>query len=246
VSAQLDPDPLAAGGVGTSITQFENVTLTFESREARLTADAANSLVNEFGSAMSAECAYFSAKCPRTVIMSVVAEAEFKCGSPEVIAACAFRDESDPNVSRIVLNGKYLTTTPAYDVVAHETMHLVQGHLPPLPCDYWTEGEADLARFWWGGVPSEVSGFSLPAPPPPGSGLELITDQGTAAAFLLWIHENWKDEAILAFHASLLSLTCPETAFWKATTGFDTFDALWNGYLTGNPVPPQQPVDSDG
>ena len=238
-SAQDVPDPRVVGGKGEVEIAYNDLslTLTLSSRDARVTAADANGLIDVFNVAMHAERALFSdAPCPRWIILSIVDESEFHCGGVDVQAACASYDASDPSIGLIEFNGRYLSTTPAYDVIAHETMHQLQGPVVETTCDFWREGEGDLARYYWGGAQNQLaSGFSLPAP---GAMDDILTDSRAAGAFLVWFHQHWHDEALQAFHRIIASGACPENAFWKATTGLD-WDGLWNAYAN-----PSDPTDS--
>lgn len=248
VGAQDSPNPLIQGGKGKVNKVFEDIGLTFtlDSHDARVTAADANGLVHVFDVAMHAECDFFKASpCPRTVILSIVGADEFRCGSIDQQAACAFLDAADPSIRRIHVNAEYLAATSGYDVMAHEAMHLLQGSPDASDCDYWREGEADLARYYWGGSENhEASGFALPLPGYPWEAM--LTDSTAAGAFLVWFNEKWGGDALRAFHVFMESHTCPGNEFWKAQTGFEDFDALWAAYAKAEPPATEDPgVDEE-
>jgi hypothetical protein len=109
-------------------------------------------------------------------------------------------------------------------------MHVVQRVPAGLgACGYWIEGEADLARAWWG-VNNAAAGWELPAPDPNQS---YTASYRVTAAFLEWIYESFGEAPIVALDASLRGAVCPGPEFWTEQTGYASVDALWADYVNG-------------
>lgn len=222
-----DQDPTLYGGTGQVTTTQDGFTLTLISNHSRLSAQAALKLQTTFFATIKPESDYFAPDCPHIVRMTIQ-PAIADCGGPA--GACAWTDEVDPNVAYILVDGDYIVDhSEGTDVVAHEAMHVVQD--PQLEfyatCSHWFEGQADLARAWWG-LDNDAAGWALSAP----TATESYTDGYVATAgFLSWIYETFGDEPILRLDRALRANQCPEPDFWRQDTGYESIDALWAAYV---------------
>jgi hypothetical protein len=221
-------DPTRDGGAGTVTVTRDGFTLTFVSEDPQLSAQTALDIQNTFFATIKPESDYFEPNCPHDV--TIVVQPMLVCAG-QAVPACTWTDEEDRNKAYMLIDGQYITQNPAdYDLVTHEAMHVVQS--PPAgldACGYWIEGEADLARAWWG-LNNAAASWVLPAPDPTHSYTE---GYRVTAAFLEWIYESFGEAPILALDDSLQAGVCPGVELWSAQTGYASVDVLWADYVNG-------------
>ena len=221
-------NPTLEGGGGSVTLEQDGFTLTLTSEDPDLSAQTALDIQNTFFAAIKPESDYFEPNCPHAVTITVRPNAV--CNG-EVVPGCTWADAEDSNKAYMLVDGQHLRENPQdYDLITHEAMHVVQRVPAGLgACGYWIEGEADLARAWWG-VNNAAAGWALPAPDASKSytGSYRIT-----AAFLEWIYESFGEAPIVALDASLRAAVCPGPEFWSEYTGYESVDALWAAYVNG-------------
>jgi hypothetical protein len=221
-------DPTLEGGVGSVTLEQDGFTLTLTSEDPELSAQTALDIQNTFFATIKPESDYFEPNCPHDVTITIRPNAI--CNG-EVVPGCAWGDAEDSNKAYMLVDGQHLRENPQdYDLITHEAMHVVQRVPAGLgACGYWIEGEADLARAWWG-VNNAAAGWELPAPDPNQS---YTASYRVTAAFLEWIYESFGEAPIVALDASLRGAVCPGPEFWTEQTGYASVDALWADYVNG-------------
>jgi hypothetical protein len=242
--ANTATDPTLEGGAGSVTLQRDGFTLTLTSEDPQLSAQTALDIQNTFFATIKPESDYFDPNCPHDV--TIVVQPNLVC-SGDAVPACAWTDAADRSKAYILVDGEHLRQNPQdYDLITHEAMHVVQSLPAGLgECGYWVEGEADLARAWWG-LNNAAAGWVLPAPDPSQS---YTASYRVTAAFLEWIYESFGEAPIVALDASLRAAICPGPDFWSEYTGYASVDALWNDYVNGvaagaaNPTADAKPTE---
>lgn len=138
----------------------------------------------------------------------------------------------------VFINKGHILRNPLdWDVIVHETMHIVQdGYSGTVP-GWIIEGTADFVRDKYG-LTNDANGWSIPSAY--AYGLHYTNGYGDAASFFKWIdaHKRVGQPSVTqALDDVLRAGAYAEPQTWVALTGQD-LDALWVGYSGGQAPPP--------
>jgi len=143
----------------------------------------------------------------------------------------------------VFINKGHIIRNPLdWDVIVHESMHIVQdGYSGTVP-GWIIEGTADFVRDKYG-LTNDVNGWSIPSGY--AYGQHYSNGYGDAAAFFKWIDAERRagqSSVTQALDDVLRAGTYAEPQTWIALTGLD-LDALWAGYSGGQaPAPATQGI----
>jgi hypothetical protein len=139
----------------------------------------------------------------------------------------------DPNYTGVAAAGggqvtygaNYMKTHAAdYDVVTHESMHIVQNYNCGAVPGWLTEGIADYARYKYG-VNNAAAGWSLGNY---SAGQSYTNAYRVTARFLVWMEQRVRSTIVTELNAS--ARTCTYTSnTWVSLTG-KTVDQNWTSY----------------
>ncbi len=129
------------------------------------------------------------------------------------------------NDGQVTISSKWLKKMPLdFDMITHETMHLVQSYPGGSGPGWLTEGIADYVREKYGLANAE-GGWSLPDY---NKNMNYTDAYRNTARFLIWVEQNYDKKLVKKLDKHLREKTYkPE--LWKEYTGH-TVDELWAEY----------------
>lgn len=219
-SSKNDPQPVSTQFKGTTDSITRNgFTLRFvntSSDFAKWGAEIKESYIETFFTVYPKIVAYFNPNAPHTVTIKI----------DTAYDGIAYADTKSATIH---FDPDYPLSNPGdWNVITHESTHVVQQY-NDVPVPGWmTEGIADYSRVRFG--VHDYSGWVLPEY---SASLSYKDGYSTVARFLYWTEAHYHDGIAQEIDKEMRAGTYSDTTTWMKLTGHDFAD-MWAMY-TANP-----------